>query len=99
MFQVRKEMMGSQRLKDLIWNSVYKEGADESSLFWWQIYEKYFNKEQADSAKLGFQKSRLLIGRLLEQSENWERLENQSKLIIEMESTIPGTPSLEGFEI
>ena len=98
MFRVKKERR-IFRDKNWILNSVYKEGADESSLFWWQIYEKYFNKEQADSAKLGFQKSRLLIGRLLEQSENRERLVNQSKLIIEMESTIPGTPSLEGFEI
>ena len=43
------------QMENLIRNSVYKEGAEESSLFWWQIYEKYFNKEQADSAKLGFQ--------------------------------------------
>ena len=28
-----------------------------------------------------------------------EKLANQTKHIIEMESTIPGTPSLEGFEI
>ena len=53
-FQVRPQNINLNTIKTFE-NLVYKEGADESTLFWWQIYEKYFNKEQADSVKEGFQ--------------------------------------------
>ena len=52
-FQVRPQNINLNTIKTFE-NLVYKEGADESTLFWWQIYEKYFNKEQADSVKEGF---------------------------------------------